>query len=92
MATPRGAVLLLEGIVVGLLPLLHSRLHALRVKTQALASADAGDGDGLVASLLGGIVLERLTFSRQWWFCLLCYVAMSDGLEDVEAAASGRWL
>jgi hypothetical protein len=72
MATPWGAVPLLEGIVVGLLPLLHSKVQDLQVKTQALASVGAGDGYGLVASLLGGVVLESLTFSRRWWFFLSC--------------------
>jgi hypothetical protein len=92
MATPRGAVPLLEGIVVELQPLLASRLRALRVKTQALASTGAGDGGDLAASLLGGVVFggHDLHSARVAW--LPGCVALSSALEDAEAAASGRWL
>jgi hypothetical protein len=92
MATPQGAVPLLGGIVVELPPLLPSRIRALRVKTQVLASAGAGDGGGLVASLLGGVVFGGRKLHSARVVCLPDCVALPSALEDAEAAASGRWL
>jgi hypothetical protein len=77
---------------VELPPLLPSRLRALRVKTQALASAGASDGGGLVASLLGGVVFGVHDLHSAMVVCLPGCVSLPSVLEDAEAAASGRWL
>jgi hypothetical protein len=88
---PRGTVPLLEDIIVELLPLLPTRLRALRVKTQALASAAAGNNGGLIASLLGGIVFGVHDLHSEMVVCLPDYVALPSAMEDVAVAASGRW-
>jgi hypothetical protein len=92
MATPWGAIPLLGGIVVELLPLLPSRFRALRVKTQALALVGAGDGGGLVASLLGGVIFGGHDLLSARVAYLLGCVALPSALEDAEATTSGRWL
>lgn len=60
--------------------LLPWRSRAVRVKTQVPALARASDGDGLVASLLGGVVLESMTLlGNVGLFAIQCCRASGDG-------------